>query len=457
MADAMVSPGWRHDSFTGWGRVLRAEMDAARPERIADLAKALQAADRRGVIVHAGGRSYGDAALNSGGQAILTGRLNRLLDFDPASGMLVAEAGVTFDDLRRLFLPRGFLSPVTPGTAFATLGGAVAHDVHGKNQDRAGNFGRHLAWLDLMLPSGEIRRLMPDDPLFRATVAGLGLTGVVIAVAFKMMTVPSRFVSSHERRVRNLDEFLDALEEVRRTATYSVGWIDALAQGSSLGRGIVESADPAPPREGEHYREAKLRRVPFDFPAIALNPLTIGLFNAQHWHRVPARGRERRVPYDRFLYPLDAIKGWNRLYGRRGFHQFQCLLPEANSRKALRSILETCVGSRAASFLGVLKTMGQQGTGLLSFGGRGHTLALDFPARPGVGDLLVRLERMVLDHGGCIYAAKDSRMSPAAFAAMYPGLPAFRAILAEIDPGQRMMSDLARRLAIHEGPMSKHP
>lgn len=448
MAEQIAHPGWRHDRFTGWGRVLQADMDAARPERISELAKSLKAVDRRGVIVHAGGRSYGDAALNSGGQAILTNRLDRLIDFDPASGLLVAEAGVTFDDLRRVFLPRGFLAPVTPGTAFATLGGAVANDVHGKNQDRAGNFGRHVAWLELMLPSGEIRRLMPGDPLFSATVAGLGLTGVIVTVALKMMPVPSRFVASHERRVRDLDEFLAALEEVRRMATYSVGWIDALASGGRLGRGIVESADPAPAQEGERYRESRRRTVPFDFPAFVLNPLTIGAFNAWHWRAVPRRGRERRVAYDRFLYPLDAISGWNRLYGRRGFHQFQCLLPEANSRNALRSILETCVGSRAASFLGVLKTMGQEGSGLLSFGGRGHTLALDFPERSGIGDLLTRLERMVLDHGGRIYAAKDSQLSAAGFAAMYPKLPEFRAILGDVDPERRMISDLARRLDI---------
>ena len=357
--------------------------------------------DRRGVIVHAGGRSYGDAALNSGGRAILTSRLDRLLDFDPASGLLVAEAGVTFDDLRRLFLPRGFLSPVTPGTAFATLGGAVANDVHGKNQDRAGNFGRHLAWLELMLPSGEIRRLMPDDPLFRATVAGLGLTGVVIAVALKMMAVPSRFVASHERRVRNLDEFLDALEEVRRTATYSVGWIDALARGSSLGRGIVESADPAPPVEGERYREARRRRVPFDFPAIALNPLSIGLFNALHWRGVPARGRERRVSYDRFLYPLDAIKRlepalWPArlspvpMPAARGEQPQGAALDPGDLRGLARGLVPGGAEDHGAA----------RATGLLSFGGRGHTLALDFPARPGVDELLVRLERMVLDHGG---------------------------------------------------------
>ena len=444
----MAEPGWRHQQFAGWGRVARAEMDTARPERVGEVARALAATGPEGIIVHAGGRSYGDAALNAGGRAILTCRLDRLLSFDPASGLLAAEAGVTFDELRRIFLPRGYLVPVTPGTAYATLGGAVANDVHGKNQDSAGNFGAHVAWIDLMLPSREVRRLMPEDRLFRATVGGLGLTGVILALAIRMIPVPSRFVALTERRVGDLDSFLAALEDVRGKAVYTVGWVDVLARGGVLGRGIVESADPAPAEPGDAYREAKARRMPIDLPGFALNPLTVGAFNALYWRRVPAAGRQRRVAFDKFLYPLDAIAGWNRLYGRRGFHQFQCLIPEGEGPKGLRRILETCAASRAASFLAVLKTMGKDGAGLLSFGGKGHTLALDFPAFAGVEALLQRLERLVLDHGGQIYLAKDARLSPEGFARMYPGLPEFRGVLAEVDPEGRMASDLARRLQI---------
>ena len=446
----MVEIGWRQEVFHGWGRVARAQMLAARPERVSELPAILSATGPEGIIVHAGGRSYGDAALNSGGRSILTHRLDRLLEFDPASGLLVAEAGVNFDNLRKVFLPRGYLAPVTPGTAFATLGGAVANDVHGKNQDYAGNFGSHVAWIELMLPSGEVRRLEPADRLFRATVGGLGLTGVILALAFTMHRVPSRFVMLRERRVNDLDGFLEALEEDRKRSVYSVGWIDALARGRNLGRGIVEAADPAPPMAGEGYAEAKHRRFPFDLPAVALNPISISAFNGIYWRRVPASARNRRVAYDRFLYPLDAIANWNRLYGRRGFHQFQALLPESTSRAAVRVLLEACANARAASFLAVLKTMGREGSGLLSFGGRGHTLALDFPASPGASDLMLRLERVVLDHGGRIYLAKDSRMTAAAFAAMYPALREFREILAEIDPSRRMKSDLARRLGILE-------
>jgi decaprenylphospho-beta-D-ribofuranose 2-oxidase len=446
----MVETGWRQDEFCGWGRVARARMLAARPERVSELPAILSATGPEGIIVHAGGRSYGDAALNSGGRSVLTCRLDRLLEFDPASGLLVAEGGVNFDDLRKVFLPRGYLAPVTPGTAFATLGGAVANDVHGKNQDHAGNFGSHVAWLELMLPSGEVRRLQPTDRLFRATVGGLGLTGVVLALAFTMHRVPSRFVMLRERRVRDLDGFFQALEEDRQRSVYSVGWIDALARGRNLGRGIVEAADPATAEAGEHYIEARRRRLPFNLPALVLNPLSISSFNALYWRRVPSAGRYRRVAYDRFLYPLDAIADWNRLYGRRGFHQFQALLPEATSRTGVRAMLEACANARSASFLAVLKTMGREGTGLLSFGGRGHTLALDFPNAPGANELMLRLERLVLDHGGRIYLAKDSRMTAAGFAAMYPTLAEFREILAEIDPARRMKSDLARRLGILE-------
>ena len=444
----MSEPGWKRSVFRGWGRLAGAEMLAARPERVSELPAILATAGREGIIVHAGGRSYGDSALNAGGRAILTRRLDRLLEFDPGSGLLAAEAGVSFDDLRRVLLPRGFLAPVTPGTAFATLGGAVANDVHGKNQDQAGNFGSHVEWLDLMLPSGEVRRLTVADPLFRATVGGLGLTGVILAVAFRMMPVPSRFVALRERRVSDLDGFLAALETERRRTVYCVGWIDALARGRALGRGIVEAADPAPAEPADSYAEARHRRLPIDLPGLALNPLSIAAFNALYWRRVPAAGRERRVAYDRFLYPLDAVGDWNRLYGRGGFHQFQALLPEPDGSRAVRALLEACAASRAASFLAVLKTMGREGVGLLSFGGRGYTLALDFPARPGSDDLLRRLERLVLEHGGLIYLAKDFRLSAAGFAAMYPRLPEFRRILAEVDPAGRMRSDMERRLQI---------
>ena len=442
---------WAQINLTGWGRTSGGAMTACRPERVSELRERVREGPADGGrIAYGAGRAYGDAALNSQGRVILTRRLNRMLAFDGDSGLLEAEPGVTFNDLLAVFLRRGWLVPATPGTAFATLGGAVANDIHGKNHDRVGSFGDHLTWIDLMLPSGEIVRTTDSErpELFRATIAGLGLTGVIVGIGLRLMRVPSSAVRVRERRCRDLDAFLAALAEVRQRATYSVGWIDGLAKGRELGRGLLEEAEPA--SEAVPDTPQRARRVPMDAPGSLLNPITIGLFNAAYYRRVPVGGRERIVPYRRFLYPLDAISDWNRIYGRGGFFQFQCVLPDASAPRGIRLLLEEIAGSGRASFLAVLKTLGAEGRGYLSFPMRGYTLALDFPRRGGVEDVLRRLERLTLDHGGRIYLAKDAVLSPEGFRAMYPKLPEFQAVLDAIDPEQRLNSDMARRLKIRE-------
>ena len=442
---------WAQINLTGWGRTSGGAMTACRPERVSELRERVREGPADGGrIAYGAGRAYGDAALNSQGRVILTRRLNRMLAFDNDSGLLEAEPGVTFNDLLAVFLPRGWLVPATPGTAFATLGGAVANDIHGKNHDRVGSFGDHLTWIDLMLPSGEIVRTTDSErpELFRATIAGLGLTGVIVGIGLRLMRVPSSAVRVRERRCRDLDAFLAALAEARQRATYSVGWIDGLAKGRELGRGLLEEAEPATEAVADTPQRA--RRVPMDAPGSVLNPITIGLFNAAYYRRVPVGGRERIVPYRRFLYPLDAISDWNRIYGRGGFFQFQCVLPDASAPRGIRLLLEEIAGSGRASFLAVLKTLGAEGRGHLSFPMRGYTLALDFPRRGGVEDVLRRLERLTLDHGGRIYLAKDAVLSPEGFRAMYPKLPEFQAVLDAIDPEHRLNSDMARRLKIRE-------
>lgn len=434
----------RRIRLSGWGRMPVATVDAYRPERLPEVAACLAAAPT--VIAHGGGRSYGDQALNAGGAVILTGRLDRMLAFDAATGVLACEPGVTFADVLASFGPRGWQLPVSPGTGHATLGGAVANDVHGKNHDAKGSFGDHVRWLDLALPSGEIRRVEPDTPLFRATVGGMGLTGVIVGLAVALMRVPSNAVDLTERRVGDLDDFMAALAEARDRVGYSVGWIDALASGRRLGRGIVELADLAPADVAASPK--RLRAVPVDFPGFALNPLSVRVFNAAYFHRVPAGGRQRRIPVGRFLYPLDAIGGWNRIYGRRGFHQFQCVIPDAEARMGLVRLLEAVSHAGAASFLAVLKTLGGPGPGMMSFPLRGFTLALDFPHRADTASLLHRLETITLDHGGRVYLAKDSAATAAAIRRMYPELDAFRAVLAEIDPTGKLTSDMARRLQL---------
>ncbi|MBI3453349.1 MAG: FAD-binding oxidoreductase [Rhodospirillales bacterium] len=439
---------WKDMELSGWGRSSRARVEACRPERQADLAGALNPAAPNGLIAHGAGRSYGDAALNHNGRVALTARLDRILSFDPASGETVCEPGVTFRDLLAAFLPRGFMPPASPGTAFATIGGAVAADVHGKNHDRHGSFGDHVLWLDLMVADGTTRRLSPtsESDLFAATIGGMGLTGIVRAACFRMLPSAAPTVRVKERRIAGLDAFLAAFAEVRETATFSVGWIDALARGAEFGRGILETAEfePAipPPPAG------RAKRVPVDFPGFILNPLTVRLFNRAYYARVPAAGRERFARFETFLYPLDALYDWNRIYGRAGFYQFQCVLPDAEAPAGLRALLEEIGRAGNASFLAVLKTLGSAGRGHLSFPMRGFTLALDIPRRSGTDDLMARLERIVRDRGGRIYLAKDATLSPEGFRAMYPKLPRFLETLGRVDPAAVFASDLARRLAI---------
>ena len=436
---------WAERELSGWGRAHKARCLAARPERQTELAASF--ASEGSLLAFGAGRSYGDVALNSGGRAVITTRLDRLLSFDRDTGLLVAEPGVTFGALFATFLPLGFAPPVAPGTGFATLGGGVANDVHGKNHHVQSSFGRHLEWLDLRLPSGESRRLTraDDSPLWRATLGGLGLTGLIERVALRLNRVPSNALVVRKRRIRDLDEFLAAFE-AHAQADYAVGWIDALARGPHLGRGILETATPA--ERSLDVGAAGSRRVPFDLPSFALGRTTVRAFNAVYRRHVPAEGSERTMPYAKFLFPLDAIHEWNRIYGRRGFHQFQCLVPFEGGAAALRQMLESIAQSGRGSFLAVLKAMGERGVGYLSFPAPGYTLALDFPNAPGVSELLARLERITADHGGRVYLAKDATLSCELLPAMYPDLDRYRAVLDEIDPHGRLASDMARRLAI---------
>ncbi len=441
---------WETVSLCGWGRIVRATHMACAPQQATEAQAAIGVADDTGIIAYGRGRSYGDAALNSGGKALLTRRLNRIIQFNPSDGTVVCEPGVIFHDLLRQFLPQGYMAPVTPGTGFATIGGAVANDVHGKNHEVAGSFGDHIRWMDLLLPSGEIVRISSErEPeLFAATIGGVGLTGIITAVCFTMRPVHTNAVLLREARIRDLDDFFAAFERVRKSATFSVGWIDALARGRRLGRGILEIAELAP--YGVEASVPKRLRVPTDFPRFALNAWVVRAFNHFYYRRIPAVGRERLLAFDRFFYPLDAIQEWNRIYGKRGFYQFQCVLPDATSAEGIPRLLTETSCARAGSFLAVLKTLGGEGRGHLSFPMRGYTLALDFPARPGIKELLKRLERITMEHGGRIYLAKDACLSPEAFRAMYPKLDAFRAVLDAIDPGGRFNSDLARRIGIRE-------
>jgi decaprenylphospho-beta-D-ribofuranose 2-oxidase len=440
---------WRSLEVSGWGRTKRGACLAARPEKTRDLAAALAGPGPDTVVVRGLGRSYGDAAVNDGGRVVLTERLRRLLSFDPTTGKISAEAGVSIADLCRCFLPRGFVPPVVPGTGDVSLGGAVAMDVHGKNHASAGSFGRHVDWIDLLTPDGQKRRLQEGDALFAATVGGLGLTGAIVAIGMTLARVPSAQLRVQERRVKDLDAFLGAFAQPG-PEPYVVGWIDAFAEGSTLGRGLLQTADFA--ATGAYGEPRPGPNVPFDFPPGVLNAATMRLFNEYYFRRVPALGRDSAMSFDAFSFPLDRISNWNRIYGRRGFHQIQCVLPEAEAAKGYRKMLHAISRSRRASFLAVIKSLAGDGNGTLSFAMKGITLALDFPAVAGIDEFLRDMIRLVRDHGGRVYMAKDSILSAEDFAAMYPRKSTFQDVRAAHASVWRLSSDMARRIGLAAPP-----
>ena len=435
-------------TLNGWGRTTAALCQVLRPERQSEARADFTAGHEGGLCLRGAGRSYGDCAVLPGGRALMTARLDRILGFDPQTGIVEVEPGVDFARLLAVFLPRGFLVPVTPGTGFATIGGAVANDVHGKNHEHAGSFCQHVTELDLVLPDGTARTITPaDDALFRATCGGLGLTGMITRIAIRLQRVPGGRVMLHEQRVGGLAAFIAAME-CARGASYTVGWIDGTARGAALGRGIMQTAEIV---TGSHaQRPVRRKAVPVDFPALALNPLSVALFNAAYFRRVPAAGRVHEVELARFLYPLDAVGDWNRIYGARGFYQFQCVVPFADGEAVLRALLEVIAASRQASFLAVLKRMGAGRSGYLGFPMEGYTLALDFPRGAGVEALYARLCAITRDAGGRVYLGKDALLSAEDFRAMYPEFGAFAEVLAAVDPQRRMQSAMAHRLRLHD-------
>ena len=431
----------RQLDLTGWGRTKTGTSDVARPERQSTLSAGLADAPAPAI---GNCRSYGDACLNDGGRAVDMTRLDRILGLDEETGILSVEGGARIGEINALLAPRGWLVPVMPGTGFATVGGAIAMDVHGKNHHHAGSFGQHVIGMTLITPKGA-HDVDPDraPDLFKATVGGLGQTGIVAKADIKLLRGKGSIMTVTERRIADWDEHIALLDA--SDATYTVGWIDATATGDSLGRGILEEAETGaglvpPAKRG--------RKVPFNAPDFALSPPVVRLFNAAYWRRVPARGRTVVKPIEDFFFPLDKLEDWNKLYGKRGFHQFQCVVPLSEVGR-LRSILEVVAESGAASPLAVLKRMGPGHAGLMSFPMEGYTLAVDLHAASEPQDLVARLEAMVAEAGGRIYLAKDSLGSPA-IRDMYPNRAAWADIVAKHDPDGLMITDIVRRLKLRD-------
>ena len=430
-------------AVSSWGNVIRAEYpvfeltqrDAPFPD----------VSTTSSVLPHGNGRSYGDSCLNVGGGLLKTRSLDRFIAFDRGSGLLTCEAGVLLDDVLRLAVRQGWFVPVTPGTRFVTVGGAIANDVHGKNPHRAGNFARHVVRFELLRSDGQRLLCSPQEnpDWFAATVGGLGLTGVITWAQLQLRPVAGPLLDVETVRFSSLDEFVALGAESDRDFEYTVAWIDCMQQGAQLGRGILQRGNHAPVPASPATLEPGRLTVPVAPPFSLINGASSRLFNLQHYHRQRAGSRRGLERFEGFFYPLDGILHWNRMYGPRGFYQYQCVVPTAGGRDATAALLQCIARSGQASFLAVLKAFGDlPSTGMLSFPREGLTLAVDFPNRGAALERLFRdLDTIVEQAGGRLYPAKDGRMPGRLFRSGYPRWQEFSRF---IDP--RCSSSFWRRV-----------
>ena len=377
-----------------------------------------------GLLCHGNGRSYGDSCLNDEGTLLLTRGLDRIIDFDPATGLLECESGLLLQELIELMLPQGWFPPVVPGTQLITIGGAVANDIHGKNHHLASSFGSHIRSLELVRSNGSRLQCSPSEhaELFRATIGGLGLTGFISSVRLQLKSVSGGDIDQEMIPFSNLAEFFTANEDSEKRFEHTVAWVDCAAPASSLGRGILICGNHA---EGESTHKARGRSlisVPFTPPISLVNGPSLRLFNELYRQKQTMGSRRTRIHHQPFFFPLDSVRNWNRIYGPRGFYQYQMVIPPESSEAAIGEILHQIKLSGTGSFLAVLKRFGnQEAPGLLSFCRPGTTLALDFPNRgERTTALLDRLDQITLDAGGAVYCAKDARMSGPSFRTYYP-------------------------------------
>ena len=387
------------------------------------------------LLPYGNGRSYGDSCLNDGGALLDMRGLDRVLNFDRSMGTLRCEAGVLLADILSLVVPMGWFLPVTPGTRFVTVGGAIANDVHGKNHHRTGTFGQHILCLALRRSDQGIVLCSPtgNAELFHATVGGLGLTGAILWADIRLRPIANSAVDSESIQFASLEAFFDLSEESDRDYEYTVAWIDCLARGKSLGRGLFMRGNHAAPQKRPPSPPRKTHTFPIEPPFPLVNAWSLRVFNSLYYRKQMARMQRAITHYEPFFYPLDGILHWNRMYGHQGFFQYQCVVPSDSAKESIRALLETIATAKSGSFLAVLKVFGdRRSPGLLSFPRPGATLALDFPNQgQRTLDLLDNLDKIVASSGGAVYPAKDARMSGKHFRQYYPRWEEFQL---HIDP-----------------------
>lgn len=446
------SLGTCNKTLSGWGLYPRSQCRVVRPSDPEEIPQLLQQYET--LIPRGLGRSYGDASLAP--TVLDTTALNRLLDFDPHTGLLYAEAGLSLDVLLRWAVPRGWFLPVVPGTKFITLGGAMASDIHGKNHHVAGTFSHHVEEMEILTSGARLRVCSPhkDSELFWATAGGMGLTGLIMRMKLRLRRIESAYIIRTTYRAPDLEAILRLFDE-HQAATYSVAWIDGTARGKSLGRSLLFIGEHAEMERLPSGLKKKLLvphtsprfRIPFTFPSFVLNHFTVSLFNHIYYFLSDRSGQSRIMHYDPYFFPLDTVYGWNKIYGPRGFLQYQFVVPR-KATEALKEILERISRSGAASFLAVLKLFGPYEGKYLHFPMPGYTLAMDFPNRPDVHVLLDELDHLVLKAGGRLYLTKDARMKANFLEGQYPMLKAFRDVKKQADPTGLWQSCLSARLAL---------
>jgi decaprenylphospho-beta-D-ribofuranose 2-oxidase len=446
-----VPPGRRRE-LTGWGCNPISAADVVDPVSFAEVDAVFASPPGRGVIARGLGRCYGDAAQNAGGTVVETAFL-QAFDVDVESGVVTASGGVSLDALMRALVPRGHFVPVTPGTRQVTVGGAIAADIHGKNHHKKGSWCSHVERFRLATPTGTVEVSPESDfDLFWATAGGMGLTGVVLDATFRCPPIESSRLLVDTVRAADLEAVMALMEATDADYDYTVAWIDLVTRGRALGRSVLTSGRFARRDELDQHDDDPLGFAPNLLvpappwvPSGLLNRLSVRAFNEFWFRKAPVERRDELQTISQFFHPLDMVEGFNRMYGRRGFLQWQFVVP-FGAEATLRHIVETLSSTGCASFLAVLKRMGAADPGPLSFPAPGWTLALDIPVSAGIGGLLDRLDDDVTDAGGRVYLAKDSRVRPELLSRMYPRLDEWRQVRRRVDPDGVLQSDLARRL-----------
>ena len=431
-------------NISGWGRYPVIDASIVQAAETSQFKERLQSGFSG--IVYANGRSYGDSALSN--RVLLTSSMNHFIKFDDQAGIVTCEAGVLLADLIEVFVPKGWFLPVTPGTKYATVGGAIASDVHGKNHHHDGCFSNFILDLELLLPNGEIISCSNANhsELFHATCGGMGLTGIILKGTLQLKKITSATVDVTTIKAQSLSEVLELFDEYQ-SASYSVAWLDCLQTGSQFGRDLLML--------GEHAAEGSLITsgsksftIPVEAPAFVLNNYSISVFNHFYYQKAKSIKTYTVEPVDKYFYPLDSIHHWNRLYGKRGFVQYQFVIPRDNGKEGVEKILKQVVESKRASFLSVLKLFGPENNNYLSFPMEGYTLALDFAVKPGLWQFLDVIDELVLQYGGRIYLAKDARMSERVFKQSYHQWEKFAALRRELGADKVLHSLQSQRLGL---------